>query len=474
MAGKTRGRTSTRAVNRAQSSAAHPQTAADPKASTSMVGKEASGSRPTTDIIADTRRVLASIDPYASPYHPRHRREDHQVVDGVTQEGIDEIVQTSLSLAAFKAEILSRSGESANRESRRRSSSDNRQGTTAVLERGNGGERKGDSAEVDWQMYRDWPEGVMVEEEAMKTYFQRLKFIYLETATKLTFLNDCTQEMIHDHQSLAKLEQDAARAKADLKAGKDTIRKLRTGIDEVSDSMVHPYAELEEQSDEAKALISNIRDMELELAKIRATTGSSKTRFDINSNVAPKMGTMTLEEAEAFNEEQLMQMQILQESTTTAQALTKEKQKELASTMRAVERLNVERKREEKYAEEVKESNRDREVEELCENRVATLNLLKGTLGISTIEAHSDTELRITFLPQASAAAETEPIKLVLQYDVAGGKLQSYCVVKLDDSDADVPEENVPLLEAAFAANDAPQLIQELWRAMAAPAVESR
>ena len=115
-------------------------------------------------------------------------------------------------------------------------------------------------------------------------------------------------------------------------------------------------------------MVSSIRDMELELAEIRATTGSSRNPFDINSTVPPKLGTMTLEEAESYNELQLREMQVLQEGTTEAQQLAKDKQKELASLMRAVERLNVERKREEKYAEEVgKDGGRDLEVEQLCE-----------------------------------------------------------------------------------------------------------
>ena len=61
-------------------------------------------------------------------------------------------------------------------------------------------------------------------------------------------------------------------------------------------------------------------------------------------------------------------MQDLQESTTAAHAATKEKQRQMTLTMRAVERLTVERKREEKYAEEVgQDGGRDLEVEKLCE-----------------------------------------------------------------------------------------------------------
>ena len=143
---------------------------------------------------------------------------------------------------------------------------------------------------------------------------------------------------------------------------------MRLEIEAIADSIAEPFTQLEAQQAEAKALVSSIRDMELELAEIRATTGSSRNPFDINSTVPPKLGTMTLEEAESYNELQLREMQVLQEGTTEAQQLAKDKQKELASLMRAVERLNVERKREEKYAEEVgKDGGRDLEVEQLCE-----------------------------------------------------------------------------------------------------------
>ena len=113
----------------------------------------------TAQLIATTRKVLASIDPHASPFHPRHRPDDHKL-EGGDAETKEEIIQSSLSLAAFKAEMLAKSSSSDQtaRSTRRRSSS----GAPVELD------LKGNTAEIDWQMYRDWPEGIAEEEAAMK------------------------------------------------------------------------------------------------------------------------------------------------------------------------------------------------------------------------------------------------------------------------------------------------------------------
>ncbi len=76
-----------------------------------------------------------------------------------------------------------------------------------------------------------------------------------------------------------------------------------------------------------------------------------------------------------------------------------------------------------------------------------------------------------------------ELVKLVLQYDTPGGKMQSYAIVDAHhhadepqsqsqqqqqqrEVDAVLPDAHLPLIDAAFRANDAPLLIQELWRAL--------
>ena len=98
------------------------------------------------------------------------------------------------------------------------------------------------------------------------------------------------------------------------------------------------------------------------------------------------------------------------------------------------------------------------------------MNQLTELLGIKSIDAPSETELCLTFASgvKQGKRKQAEDIKLVLQYDVPGGKLESYAIVRPDDSDAALPEDHLALIDAAFRANDAPLLIQELWRATGA------
>lgn len=109
----------------------------------------------TNDLIEETRKVLASLDPQASGY-PRHRPEDHRIYQsGSSEEVQDELISSTLSLAAFKADLLGP------KEKRRAS-----QGGTAEKE-------AVEAPCVDWQMYRDWPEGIAEDEKAMRVRISR-------------------------------------------------------------------------------------------------------------------------------------------------------------------------------------------------------------------------------------------------------------------------------------------------------------
>ncbi len=190
-----------------RSSAAAPRDLAIPPAASGARAPGGPDGRPTEAVIWATRRVLASLDPQASAYHPKHRPEDHVFAPlpaaaaaaaaaaafaghtggeqgpAAAEEDVkpsrengtdDEVVRTALSLAAFKTEMHARAGEAAHKESRRRSSAGLAAGPSssaagskdAANSSAGAGELPG--SHVDWHMYRDWPEGVRAEEEAMR------------------------------------------------------------------------------------------------------------------------------------------------------------------------------------------------------------------------------------------------------------------------------------------------------------------
>ena len=52
-----------------------------------------------------------------------------------------------------------------------------------------------DALDIDWNTYKDWPEGLVHEEAHMLDYFRKLKFIYLEQETKMRFLADVQDDV---------------------------------------------------------------------------------------------------------------------------------------------------------------------------------------------------------------------------------------------------------------------------------------
>ena len=285
-------------------------------------------------------------------------------------------------------------------------------------------------------------------------YFRKLKFIYLEQETKLRFLADLQDDpetgqepQILSAADVAQREHDCRRVKQQLVEAKRRVRDLREEIDELAAAMAEPWAALEDGAQEAKQLISEISDMELELTRSKAAEGTQSA--------------MTTAEAEALCDEQIVEMQTFDDDTTHKTREMEQCKRELAESLRHLERLKVERSAAEKLANEAqlgagRDRGRDWEMERVCARHQSMLDHLHETLALQALRAPSAHELELVFAPHGTT--------LRLAFDEPGGALVQYAVEDAHGEAIDLSKDTLAFADAALASNLPAALAQRIWQ----------
>ena len=240
--------------------------------------------------------------------------------------------------------------------------------------------------QLDWDLYRDVPDAIVQEEALLLDYFRKLKFIYLEQETG-------QEPQILSTADVAHREQECKRVKQQLVEAKTNVRRLRSDIDEVSDALIEPWEAVEQHTSEAASLLSDITDMELELAKIKAAEGTH--------------GSLTTAEAEAVCDEQILSMQAIDDETTHIVHDMEAAKKELSEALHQLDRLKAERTAAEKLANDARlgmgrDRGRDWELERLCAKHTSTLDALEHALGITQMSAPRPNELHVAITRPAA------------------------------------------------------------------------
>lgn len=243
------------------------------------------------------------------------------------------------------------------------------------------------------------------------------------------------------------------------------MRELRDDIDATADALDAPVRDVERAAAEAQTLLTEITDMELELAKTKAAEATH--------------GSMTTAEAEALLDEQIAMMQTLDDETTTTAHEMDHAKKELAEALRQLDRLKAERAAAEKRANDAKlgmgrHKARDWHLERLCAKHAAVIETLQAALGIVHLAAPAPDTLEIHVARTAPLGAKKrhhdavdEPKRVIqLAWDEPGGRLRDVQVdgAPVDQCAALSADEQRDVL-AAVQRNDAPYVMQALWRA---------
>lgn len=284
----------------------------------------------------------------------------------------------------------------------------------------------------------------------MQKYYKWLKFNHIEHETKIRFITEIVDDLTADPPREAvvytpsdvKQRQDAMLAlKAQLKQAKTQVRSLRSDIDSLTTQAARPYVTLTTSCNEAKSLLDECMDLELEVAKFTSSSAapsSSSTsqpsvdHLDLES--LPSVGTLTATEADAFCTRQEEALSALEESNTALDAEFTALKHEFKSSVKTVDRLENE------VSHVAKQSNaiqgglgkRDDKVEKVCMSHLATLDVFKSLIGLKKMEARGDTRLRLTYATHV-ATGEAEYI-LQLNFDQPGGRLVDVEVRLRDDA----------------------------------------
>lgn len=233
--------------------------------------------------------------------------------------------------------------------------------------------------------------------------------------------------------------------KTQLKEAKTQVRTLRVEIDAIATRLAAPYKQLTSSCAEAKTLLDECMDLELELVKLRSkgiarsapantspamlSANQLQEEVDVESmdlEVLPPVGTLTEEEAERFCERQEEALAQVEESNGNLDTLMTQLKNDTKTAIKAVDRLSSEHHSAEKLAREAQQlgiggKKRDKEVERVCASHSATLALLKSLVGLKSAEAPTDTVLKLVYLVP-SVGCE---LGVKLNFAVPGGRLVS-------------------------------------------------
>ncbi|CDR87169.1 uncharacterized protein SPSC_00295 [Sporisorium scitamineum] len=436
-------------------------------------------------MIEQARTILAELGPQLSARSPTKMATN-----------AFEISPDNLSLHTLRDQLLSK----ADRSNQRRLFGDNaspaRRRRSSMSQFAAEGE-----LDINWAVYKEWPEGLMEEERLLLDYFKKLKFIYLEQETKMRFMADIQDDLesgkeatVYSAAEVAERERVAKTLKTQLTQAKAEVRGLRKEVDAAADELFEPWHEVERDRREAEVLIKEIGDMELELAKIRAQSHGKGGNV---AAIAGRDGPLTTSEAEEYCDTQVEQMTAVEGKTANVRKAIEATKKDIVSSLRALDRINAERSLAEKFANEAKmgmgvDGGRDLETERLCASHAATISLLRSLLGIDEIEAVSPNEIRITYkLPldsvlngqqqqeQAAAAKasgarrkrksiampDQSLVHVNLRFKDVGGRIDQVTVTSSKGEQYDMPEASMARLRALQKANDVPLIVQEVLAA---------
>ncbi|WWC61172.1 uncharacterized protein I303_103752 [Kwoniella dejecticola CBS 10117] len=280
---------------------------------------------------------------------------------------------------------------------------------------------------------------VREEMESQKDYFRRIKFTYLEQQAKRHFLSSIMGDEPQRVEPGENEERELINAekKKILKETKSGIDEMRSLTVKLAEENAKKHVVMSERLSEAQVLQKQIRDMELELARIKATH--------------PPENRMTTTQANDTLDAQIVEMERLTDAISSAQVQTDSTREELARVAKEVQRLGREREREEARAKEVREGREagDTKVDEICRWYSSSMAFYRSLLGIQSVKAVSDNELHMEYdVPNG-------PVILALMFDEV---TKRFVDANLIGSDIDISE----CVSIAAGANDVPGLVSDV------------
>lgn len=282
---------------------------------------------------------------------------------------------------------------------------------------------------------------ILVREEmkAQKDYFRKLKFTYLEQDAKRHFLASITGDEPQRVEPGENEERELINAekKERLKAAKAGIEDMRTTSVKLAEENAKKHDEMSQQLVEAQTLQKQIRDMELELARIKATH--------------PPENRMTVNQANDTLDAQIVEIQQLTDEREATQAQIDQTGETVARIAKELQRLSRDREREEARAREIREGREagDTKVDDICRWLTSSMSLYRSLLGIRSVRAVSETELHLEYdVPQGS-------IILAMKFDELTKRLADAALI---GSDIDIAE----AVGIAAGSNDVPGLIADV------------
>lgn len=156
-------------------------------------------------------------------------------------------------------------------------------------------------------------------------------------------------------------------------------------------------------------------------------------------------------------------MQTLDDETTQALRDMDRAKKELADSLRGLERLKVERSAAEKLANEaqrgmVRDRGRDWELERTCARHTSMLEHLYEALALRSLHAPHENELEVVFGQNEGSCT----VRLTM--DEPGGQVEHYEVLDAHNEPLPLSNEAEAYVKAAIVSNAPSMVVQGIWQ----------
>lgn len=146
--------------------------------------------------------------------------------------------------------------------------------------------------DIDWEVFKGWPEGLKEEERAFSEYLDRLRMVIIEQKTKIKFIESTKDEVVEGNDEdpddgvsaidkytmkrVQQLEAEAEEVGGILQERQEFVASIRNEIENLTDEL-HIYNDLEEGLKEAKDLTTGIKSMRDELKRLRESSKAKQT-----------------------------------------------------------------------------------------------------------------------------------------------------------------------------------------------------
>ncbi|KAJ1660553.1 hypothetical protein IWQ61_000554 [Dispira simplex] len=243
---------------------------------------------------------------------------------------------------------------------------------------------------TDTQSYQGQLSVAAIEQDIgyYKERFTKLKFNYLEQATKERFIHDLMREppVVVQQEDNHELEAHNAQHKQQLKKRKHEAGVRREQIEYLVETVANDYERLRQELGQASELIQTVATLEQELQELENQGEDHEQK-------------LTIQESQTKLQDQLQKLAVTNANIERTSADLAQQDKEMAALEEEIRRLEKTRKTQDTLAAEAVRlaKNKNPRIQYLCQWYNEAIDLMGELLGIRALNYINDQTVRVIY-----------------------------------------------------------------------------